>query len=157
MRDLVHDLNKVFFASHQESVQKDIECAFGILVQHFHVLARPLQNWYIEDIENLVYCCVILHNMIVEERKESGLGQLELEAVEEEETQFMASLFWGTVQQRLSVQERNTDNADAVLSSDVAKVFLLQGGKLMQQMENKVEHFSLKDDLIVHINDMYSK
>ena len=56
---------KKTFAARQESVRKDIECAFGIVVQRFHILKRPLRNWYVKDITNIVHAYVILHNMIV--------------------------------------------------------------------------------------------
>ena len=56
------------FATAQEKVRKDIECAFGILVQRFHVLQRPIRKWFLDEIDELIKCCVILHNMIVEER-----------------------------------------------------------------------------------------
>jgi Plant transposon protein len=52
----------------QERVCKDVECAFGILVQRFHVLQHPLRSWFQEDIVCLLHTCVILHNMIMEER-----------------------------------------------------------------------------------------
>ena len=53
-------------------IRKDIECTFGILVQRFHVLQRPLQFWYQNEICDLLDCCVILHNMIVDSRFEMG-------------------------------------------------------------------------------------
>jgi Plant transposon protein len=58
------------FARYQERVRKDIECAFGVLVQRFHVLQRPLRGWYdVDQLNDLVQCCAILHNMIVEVRQ----------------------------------------------------------------------------------------
>jgi Plant transposon protein len=62
------DGKKRQFQQQQERVRKDIECAFGILISRFHVLERPLRNWYLQDIKNLLHCCVILHNMITEAR-----------------------------------------------------------------------------------------
>jgi Plant transposon protein len=57
------------FAKAQESIRKHVECAFGIVVQRFHVLKRPLRGWYQEDfLSDLVHCCTILHNRIVVER-----------------------------------------------------------------------------------------
>jgi hypothetical protein len=49
----------------QEKVRKDIENAFRIVVSRFHALERPLRQWYVEDMRDLVHCCCILHNMIV--------------------------------------------------------------------------------------------
>jgi hypothetical protein len=74
------DSDKQFFASKQEAVWKDVECVFGILVQCFHVLARPHRSWYMEDIISLVNCCVVLHNMTVEARRKDGEERLEFES-----------------------------------------------------------------------------
>jgi Plant transposon protein len=56
------------FAKQQERVRKDVECAFGILVQRFHVLQRPLRGWQLEDLDSILKVSIILHNMIVEEQ-----------------------------------------------------------------------------------------
>jgi len=59
----------------QEACRKDIERAFGILVKKFHMLAHPIRYWSEDTIKNIVYTCVILHNMCCEERiKELGDG-----------------------------------------------------------------------------------
>jgi hypothetical protein len=58
-----------FFATKQEAARKDIERAFGTLVQQFQILQRPIRFWYWEEIVDLVDCCIILHNMIVEHRR----------------------------------------------------------------------------------------
>jgi hypothetical protein len=57
------------FAQMQESVRKDVERAFGVLVKRFHYLKRPFRNWYLADIRNILHCCIIMHNMIVEARR----------------------------------------------------------------------------------------
>ena len=56
------------FAAAQERVRKDIACAFGVPMAQFHVLLRPFRRWFLEDIKDVLDCCVIIHNMIVEER-----------------------------------------------------------------------------------------
>jgi hypothetical protein len=58
-----------FFAAKQEAVRKDIERCFGVIVQRFGILKKPLLLWYLKDIRELLNCCVILHNMIVEVRR----------------------------------------------------------------------------------------
>lgn len=63
-------------AAAQEGVRKDIERAFGVLVSRFHILQRPSRMWYRSDISNVMKACIILHNMIVEVRRdgyESGM------------------------------------------------------------------------------------
>jgi hypothetical protein len=58
-----------YFATCQEACRKDIERAFGVLVQRFQILQRPLKNWYWSDIVNTMDVCIIIHNMIVESRR----------------------------------------------------------------------------------------
>jgi hypothetical protein len=60
-----HDQPSKVFATRQEEVRKDVECAFGIIVQKFQILQRPLKNWYVDDIKDLLDCCIIMHNMTI--------------------------------------------------------------------------------------------
>jgi hypothetical protein len=52
----------------QEAARKCVEQGFGQLVAQFEILKNPIQNWNMEDIQNLLYCCIILHNMVTAER-----------------------------------------------------------------------------------------
>jgi hypothetical protein len=45
---------KKYFATCQEACRKDIERAFGVLVQHFQILQRPLKNWYWNNIVDII-------------------------------------------------------------------------------------------------------
>ena len=56
------------FVEWQESARKDSERAFGMLVRKFQLLARPIKYWSIKDVKNQMYGCVIMHNMMVQER-----------------------------------------------------------------------------------------
>jgi hypothetical protein len=56
------------FAKWQESARKDSERAFGVLVRKFQFLAKAIEFWYIEDIKDQLYGCILLHNMMVEVR-----------------------------------------------------------------------------------------
>ena len=54
-----------------ESARKDIECVFGILKCRFQILHKPIQymdkTWekYRSKVDNIMYCCCILHNMLL--------------------------------------------------------------------------------------------
>ena len=39
-----------------------------MLQRKFNILVRPVEQWYVEDITRIVETCVVLHNMMVEER-----------------------------------------------------------------------------------------
>jgi hypothetical protein len=58
-----------YFATCQEACRKDIEQAFGVLIQRFQILQRPLKNWYWLDIVNTMDVCIIIHNMVVESHR----------------------------------------------------------------------------------------
>ncbi|XP_076898434.1 uncharacterized protein LOC143552009 [Bidens hawaiensis] len=50
----------------QESSLKDIEKAFGVLKKNCHLILRPLWILSGEKIRDVVYTCIILHNMVLE-------------------------------------------------------------------------------------------
>lgn len=57
------------YAKVQESVQKDVERAFGVLKQRFRVLAIRIKLWHTEAIDAIMITCIILHNMIIEDER----------------------------------------------------------------------------------------
>ena len=121
------------FASAQEAVRKDIECAFGILVQRFHVLQRPLRMWYLEDITDLLDCCIILHNMTVDARA----GKLS----DEEEEQAMQQTFPLFGHPPVDAEDTARDGAD-LFASGIAL--------FNNRMQSETEHHKLKNDLVEH-------
>ena len=62
------DLATKNFNTIQEACRKYIEHAFGSLQSKWHILTSPVRFWYEEDIHSIVLCCIILHNMMVEEQ-----------------------------------------------------------------------------------------
>lgn len=63
-------------AKMQESRRKDSERAFGVLQGKFHIIARPSRFWSKNDMHAVMNTCVILHNMMVNEREglDEGIG-----------------------------------------------------------------------------------
>lgn len=51
-------------------MRKDIKRWFGVLVEKFGILNRPLWGWYVKDIKEVIDC-VILHNMTHEVRRDN--------------------------------------------------------------------------------------
>jgi Plant transposon protein len=129
---------KKVFAREQERVRKDIECAFGILVQRFHVLQRPLRGWYLEELDSLLKCCVILHNMTVDHRYGSVDDGNNIEVPP-------GSTF------PLFGQPMVT-HTEAV--ADVVDLFSARVAQFGNAMESSYEHFLLKKDLVEHINSL---
>ena len=129
---------KKAFATEQEKVRKDIECAFGILLQRFHILQRPLRGWYLEDIKNLLQCCAIIHNMVVEAR-------FSLQYDEEEARAAVGHPLFGKAQL----------TADQVAQEGV-DLFAARAAAFNNAMRSSALHFDLKADLVEHINSFES-
>jgi Plant transposon protein/Caulimovirus viroplasmin len=64
------------FSSQQEAVQKDVERPYGVLVSRWHVLKNPIRLHRRTDIANIVLACIILHNMVVEMRRDSYASEM---------------------------------------------------------------------------------
>ena len=60
---------QTLYKTRHEHVRKDIERAFGALVQQFQILQIPFRSWSLEDNSAILNCCVILHNIITESRR----------------------------------------------------------------------------------------
>lgn len=134
------DPKKKRFQQQQEKVRKDIECAFGVLIARFHVLERPLRNWYLEDIKNLLHCCVILHNMITESRA----GRL----TEEEH----AAVTVGN-QGVFPLFGRHQVTAEEAIAEGI-ELWAARVSGFETAMESSYEHELLKNDLVEHINSL---
>ena len=63
----------------QEGVRKDIERCFGVLQARFFILRRESYQWYKDDIINISYSCVILHNMLVRMNQSGAFTEDEAE------------------------------------------------------------------------------
>jgi hypothetical protein len=61
------------FAKAQETVQKDIERAFGVLQARFAIVRGPSRFWDKGTLQDIMTTCVILHNMIIEDEKHLNL------------------------------------------------------------------------------------
>ena len=59
------------FAERQESVRKDVERAFGVLQAHFAIIRGPARNMDKAELGMVMKACIILHNMIVEDERNS--------------------------------------------------------------------------------------
>ena len=136
-----YDAKKKLFASRQEAVRKDIECAFGILVQKYQILARPLRNWYLDEMKDLVDCCVILHNMSVEERRGRSSDNADDEPVDPNSVTF--PLFG---KQEITPEQAMAEGVD---------LFAARVGRFSVAMESPWEHYELKKDLVEHIHSKF--
>ncbi|KAI3503237.1 hypothetical protein L1887_31676 [Cichorium endivia] len=94
------------FTRRQESARKDIERAFGVLKQKWHVIKHASRIHDAGRMKTIMYACIVMHNMIVEYKGRAICTYDEADAVHTE-MQFIP----GTpeyLQQVLDVQNSET-------------------------------------------------
>ena len=69
------DEKRAHLAKHQETCCKDVERCFRVLQAEFGIICNPCQQWDMETIEDIMFACCILHNMIIDD--EHGVSGLE--------------------------------------------------------------------------------
>jgi hypothetical protein len=138
------------YASWQEATRKDIERAFGVLQQKFHVLVRKFEQWFIDDISNVVLACIMLHNMMVAHRmskgEEEGVSFYDCPDIAGEEVDIAGEEVEDHDTERADVDRRNAEIALLCsLESEVLGNDPMRGTSLftMQQKNaklNKIRH-----------------
>lgn len=66
------NLREQFFSKAQESFCQGVERLYAVLFSRWHILATPSRIRYIEDMNDVVKCCSIMHNMLIEETDKYG-------------------------------------------------------------------------------------
>ncbi|XP_047331326.1 putative nuclease HARBI1 [Impatiens glandulifera] len=62
------------FAKHQEAARKDVERAFGVLQARFAIICKPSLAWNRDVIRKIMMACIIMHNIIVEDERDTYDG-----------------------------------------------------------------------------------
>ena len=65
------DPKRLKFKEMQEAARKDVERAFGVLQSRWAIVRGPARFWYQKNLKDIMYTCIILHNMIVEDESEN--------------------------------------------------------------------------------------
>jgi Plant transposon protein len=68
------NLKEKFYGKHQEGARKSVERVFGVLFKRFGILYRPCRIWHMEEMTTAATACVIIHNMIVSQRRDKYNG-----------------------------------------------------------------------------------
>lgn len=137
------------FSRQQEAVRKDVERVFAVLCGKFQVLDRAFRLWKLEDINDLMQTCIILHNMQVIDRVgDIGDDQYQEEVYIERNgndnntnninTNFGESYMFGT-------------EYDQAVNQQISKRIFYIDKKFM----DKEMHLELKSDLTEHITNNY--
>ena len=127
---LPQGLKAVLFAQHQEAVRKDVERAFGVLQARFAIVKNPALYWDKVKIGKIMRACIILHNMIVEDKRD-------------EYTQYDVSDFQqgeGSESSRV-VLTYSTD-----IPTNIAKMMSVR-----TRIRDRQMHQQLKGDLVEHL------
>ncbi|GJR06070.1 ALP1-like protein [Tanacetum coccineum] len=64
---VARDEKSLKFKRVQEAARKDIERAFGVLQGRWGIIRQPARAMQINTLKRIMYCCIILHNMILED------------------------------------------------------------------------------------------
>ncbi|XP_057811759.1 protein ALP1-like [Salvia miltiorrhiza] len=67
-----NDEKKRRFKLMQEAVRKDVERAFGVLQARWGIIKGLSRLWKLEHMSVIMFTCIILHNMIIEDEGEIG-------------------------------------------------------------------------------------
>lgn len=115
------------YAQRQESARKDAERAFGVLQKHWAIICHPARLWERQELADIMYACVILHNMIVEDERDSYEIPDDNTYEQSQASAQMAGLAQGPIHGFAEVLEQD------------------------QNIRDREAHRRLKEDLIEHI------
>jgi hypothetical protein len=59
----------------QEATRKDVERGFDVLQARWEVVRHPARTWSLKTMHEVMICCMIMHNMIVEDERPDGLNE----------------------------------------------------------------------------------
>ncbi|GJV51115.1 ALP1-like protein [Tanacetum coccineum] len=65
------DHKRLRYKTMHEAARKDVKRTFGVLKKRWAILATPARAYIKEKLANIMYTCIILHNMIIKDRKEA--------------------------------------------------------------------------------------
>ncbi|XP_021986236.1 uncharacterized protein LOC110882553 [Helianthus annuus] len=75
-----NDEKRMYFKKKQESTIKDIDRAFGVLKKRWSIIAQPSMILEKSKMRNVMYMCIILHNMILEDSGRAFCGESYVES-----------------------------------------------------------------------------
>jgi hypothetical protein len=129
------------FSCCQEAVRKDIERAFGILMQRFHFLSSSCRMWNKEDAMEVLLACVNLHNMCVEHRRDHYEVPMYANAVSATSSQFVfetpVTFQW--------------ENIASIPAGAPASTWAAMAARRREESTDTLEHDALRLDLIEHL------
>ena len=149
-----NDEDKTRWSEFAESVRKDVECSFGILKKRFQFLKSAITWHRKSDIDNAVFSCVILHNMLHEfdgydERWEAGIENTH----NDEEEQICLD----SIRRRCVRAIENNDDYSSIgyLLHNMNNISFANNLDTEDTVEISTEHEILQNKLVRHLNMQY--
>ena len=130
-----------YFSKRQECIRKDVERAFGFLQSKFQVLAQPSRLWRDTTMAVIMHCCIILHNMVVEQREDYDFSDAALGSpmIVSESVENIRETEGEAPQESVDLE---TLPPGSVLNNTLGT---------MRDVMDAEEHHALRQDLISHI------
>ncbi|GKA62041.1 ALP1-like protein isoform X1, partial [Tanacetum coccineum] len=66
---VANDAKLAYFKKRQEGTRKDVERAFGVLHGRWGIIQQPARQYHVNTIRRIMYSCIIMHNMILKDKK----------------------------------------------------------------------------------------
>ncbi|KAJ9553684.1 hypothetical protein OSB04_017729 [Centaurea solstitialis] len=124
------------FAQYQESIRKDVERAFRVLQARFAFIRHPCLVWDKDNMGRIMIACIILHNMIIEDERDTYLNYYD-------PTEFLNDM---PTNRQLAEDDCQRSAFSTERIGNLASYMTNR-----EQLRNREAHHALKNDLIEHI------
>lgn len=121
------------YKAHQEGARKDVERAFGVLQARFAIVRNPGRMQHRDALAEIMYACIILHNMIVADERHTYKCYDRYDC-DYEEADFSVPY--------ITAEQGPVDGFDLVLEKEAA-------------LRDRATHRRLKADLVENIWDKF--
>ncbi len=129
---------QTLFTKCHESAIKDVERAFGVLQSRFHILVKPSPLWYTSDMKYIIYACIILHNMMVEYKRESSESFSISHEFERELMNMLDTLKQNNFQRPVNAESQRINLVDDLCAK-------------LKTVYSESKHIELQEDLVIHM------
>ncbi|KAL7583944.1 hypothetical protein Lser_V15G42967 [Lactuca serriola] len=111
-----NDPKRKKFKEAQESARKDVERAFGVLKRRWQVLTVGARSYEVKRLQHVMYACIILHNMILEDE-----GRTICRYNENEVLPNVEGVAVGTQEYRVNIREVHKRDLHQALRADLVE------------------------------------
>ncbi|XP_074318724.1 uncharacterized protein LOC141655548 [Silene latifolia] len=128
------------FTKHQASIRKDVERAFGVLQARLAIIRHPTQAWTESLLWKTMMACIIMHNMIVEDERDTYQNY-----------QDPSEFFNNQTENIPGSSEENSNASFNVRPGRFGDLSLRNYMQVENEIRDRKTHISLKNDLVEHV------